>query len=156
MLKASPLVAVLFFIGAMNLGGIPPFSGFLGKLGLFEAGAAYGTPLAYVLIGAGALTSLLTLYALVRVWNMAFWRGKREVADYSSPLLDSLSESPEDTGGVKVKSISSLMVSATTGLIAITVALTVFAGPMFDLASRAAGDVEEHSTYVEIVYGGDE
>ncbi len=35
----------------MNLAGIPPFSGFLGKLGLFEAGAEVGTPLAWVLIG---------------------------------------------------------------------------------------------------------
>ncbi|GAB3616318.1 Na+/H+ antiporter subunit D [Okibacterium endophyticum] len=156
MLKESPLVAVLFFVGAINLGGIPPFSGFLGKVGLFEAGVAAGTPLAYVLIAAGALTSLLTLYALARVWNMAFWRDNTEVADYQSPLLASLSESPDDSGTTKVKEISRLMVGATTGLIALTVMLTVFAGPLFDLAARAAGDVEKHSTYVNIVYGDEE
>ena len=30
----------------MNLAGIPPFSGFLGKLGLIQAGVRLGTPLA--------------------------------------------------------------------------------------------------------------
>ncbi|MFD5329881.1 proton-conducting transporter membrane subunit, partial [Streptomyces sp. NPDC127092] len=32
--KVSPFVSVLFLVPALNLGGIPPFSGFLGKVGL--------------------------------------------------------------------------------------------------------------------------
>ena len=40
--KLAPLIAVLFFVPAMNLAGIPPFSGFIGKLGLLEAGIADG------------------------------------------------------------------------------------------------------------------
>ncbi len=44
--KRSPLLAVLFFVPAMNLAGIPPLSGFIGKLGLLEAGVADGSPLA--------------------------------------------------------------------------------------------------------------
>ena len=40
--KLSPVLAVLFFIPAMNLAGIPPFSGFLGKLGLLQAGVRTG------------------------------------------------------------------------------------------------------------------
>jgi multicomponent Na+:H+ antiporter subunit D len=154
-LRAAPFVSVLFFIGAMNLGGIPPFSGFLGKIGLFEAGVNLGTPLTYVLIGVGALTSLLTLYALVRVWNMAFWRSENEVEGYSSPLLDSLSEDPEDEGvTVKTKRVPALMLTATTGMVALTVCLTVFAGPLFDLAARTASDFENHSTYVDAVFPG--
>lgn len=72
--KLAPLLGILFFIPALNLAGIPPFSGFLGKLGLFQAGFDAGTPLAYTLIAGGAVTSLLTLYAVARVWNLAFWR----------------------------------------------------------------------------------
>ena len=76
---ASPMLAILFFIPAMNLAGVPPFSGFLGKVGLFEAGVEDGRVLALILVAGGALTSLLTLYAIVRVWGRAFWRPVPEV-----------------------------------------------------------------------------
>ncbi|TAJ48549.1 MAG: Na+/H+ antiporter subunit D [Herbiconiux sp.] len=157
LLKKAPYVAVLFFIGALNLGGIPPFSGFLGKVGLFEAGAASPSPLVYVLIGAGAVTSLLTLYALMRVWNMAFWRPKKDVEGYESPMIESLQESPDAvngtaTGVATANRTSVLMVGATTGLVALTVCLTVFAGPLFALADRAAGNVATPDSYVESVF----
>ena len=71
---ASPLLAVLFFVPAMNLAGIPPLSGFLGKLGLLQAGIDVGDPLPLTLVAAGVVTSLLTLVAVSRVWSRAFWR----------------------------------------------------------------------------------
>jgi multicomponent Na+:H+ antiporter subunit D len=72
--RSAPALAVLFFVPAMNLAGVPPLSGFLGKIGLFQAGFAIGGGLAVAVIAAGTLTSLLTLYAIVRVWGRAFWR----------------------------------------------------------------------------------
>jgi multicomponent Na+:H+ antiporter subunit D len=84
--KLSPLLGTLYFLPAMNLAGIPPFSGFLGKLGLLQAGIALGTPLAYVLVIGGVIASLLTLVAMARVWNRAFWR-KPEDAERPDPLL---------------------------------------------------------------------
>ena len=57
---------VLFFVPAMNLAGIPPMSGFLGKVGLLQAGLDVGSPLAYVLVAGGVVTSLLTLYAVAQ------------------------------------------------------------------------------------------
>ncbi|WP_439693432.1 Na+/H+ antiporter subunit D [Curtobacterium sp. SP.BCo] len=84
LLKAAPLLAALYLVPAFNLGGIPPFSGFIGKLGLFRAAALDGSPLAYVTIGAGVVTSLLTLYALMRVWDAAFWR-PRPAAEAAAP-----------------------------------------------------------------------
>ena len=70
----------------MNLAGIPPFSGFLGKVGLMQAGIELGTPLAYALVIGGVVTSLLTLLAVARVWNRAFWR-KPEDAEHPDPVL---------------------------------------------------------------------
>ena len=40
---------MLFFVPAMNLAGIPPMSGFLGKVGLLQAGLD-GRPLALALV----------------------------------------------------------------------------------------------------------
>jgi multicomponent Na+:H+ antiporter subunit D len=78
--RIAPLLGVLFLVPALNLSGIPPMSGFLGKVGLFTAGVEEGTPLALTVVAAGALTSLLTLYAVARAWNLAFWRTPRVAA----------------------------------------------------------------------------
>ncbi|MER6604759.1 Na+/H+ antiporter subunit D [Streptomyces sp. NPDC000927] len=71
---AAPLLAVLFFVPAMNLAGIPPLSGFIGKLGLMRAGVEDGGAWAWLLVIGSAVTSLLTLYVVAKVWNLAFWR----------------------------------------------------------------------------------
>jgi multicomponent Na+:H+ antiporter subunit D len=76
-----PLLGVLFFVPAMNLAGIPPLSGFLGKVGLLEAGVADGSWLAWLLVAGGTVTSLLTLYAVAKTWALAFWRSPREAHD---------------------------------------------------------------------------
>src|SRR5699024_2683433 len=47
---ASPVLAALYLIPALNLGGIPPFSGFIGKVTLLEAGVEDGGVLAWILV----------------------------------------------------------------------------------------------------------
>src|SRR5699024_11789188 len=74
----APALGILFFVPAMNLAGIPPMSGFLGKLGLLQAGVDAGTPLAYAAVVASLLTSLLTLYPIAKAWNKAFWQPATE------------------------------------------------------------------------------
>ena len=154
LLKSAPIVAVLFFIPALNLGGIPPFSGFIGKLALFQASAEQGSVLAYVLIGAGAMVSLLTLYALIRVWNMVFWRPARDVEGYESPLLDNVTEAPGGRTVQATRRLPRLMIGATAGMVVVSVALTAFAGPLFALSTRAGENLEGPSTYVNIVFPG--
>ncbi|PWU51099.1 Na+/H+ antiporter subunit D [Micromonospora globispora] len=131
--RVAPLLAVLFFVPAMNLAGIPPFSGFLGKLGLLQAGVAAGGLLPGVLVAAGALTSLLTLYAASRVWNIAFWRAPRLAT--SSPTVR----------------LPALMVGATTALVVFGVALTLAAGPLFRVTADAAADLRARTPYVRAV-----
>ncbi|EDY47580.1 NADH dehydrogenase [Streptomyces clavuligerus] len=72
--QAAPALAVLFLLPALNLAGIPPLSGFIGKLQLLRAGVAQADGWSYTLVGAAVLTSLLTLYVMAKVWNLAFWR----------------------------------------------------------------------------------
>ncbi len=154
MLKASPMIGVLFFIPMLSLGGIPPFSGFLGKLALFEAGAEDGSVLAWVLIASGALVSLLTLYALARAWNMTFWRDADEVADYDNPL-PVLSQVGVTTEVKSTRSIPRIMVGATTAMVVLSVALTVFAGPLYDVSSRAGDNIDGPEYYITVVFTGE-
>jgi multicomponent Na+:H+ antiporter subunit D len=91
--KRSPLLALLFFVPAMNLAGIPPLSGFIGKLGLLEAGVADGSPLALTLVAGGVVTSLLTLLAVARVWTRAFWRPPTQ-----EPAADTAAAAASDAG----------------------------------------------------------
>jgi multicomponent Na+:H+ antiporter subunit D len=135
--RTAPVLAMLFFVPALNLAGIPPFSGFLGKLGLVQAGVQDGGPLAYVLVVGAVLTSLLTLYAIGRVWNLAFWR---------SPARPSADAQPRRS--------SRLMVFATAALVAAGAALTLIAGPLYDLTDAAAGDLLARVPYVQAVFPG--
>ena len=156
LLSASPILAVLFLVPALNLGGIPPFSGFLGKLALFQATAEQQSPLGYVLIGAGALVSLLTLYALIRVWSLAFWRTTDEVEGYESELLRNVSEAPNAKAVQATRRIPRLMLAATGGMVVVGLLLTVFAGPLFMLSDEVGEALESPQAYIEIVFPGGE
>ncbi|WP_413354740.1 Na+/H+ antiporter subunit D [Microbacterium sp. 1P06AB] len=137
LMRAAPLLAVLYFIPAINLGGLPPFSGFIGKYALFDAAAAVGTPIMYALIVAGILTSLLTLYALMRAWNLSFWR-EEEDANEESGVIDRISyldDAPAAGVQTERRVIPRIMTASTTGMVAVTVALTVFAGPLYHLCA---------------------
>ncbi|MBW4093986.1 MAG: Na+/H+ antiporter subunit D [Acidobacteria bacterium] len=147
--KLSPVLSVLFFIPAMNLAGIPPFSGFLGKVGLLQAGVAQGSALAYVVVAGAVLASLLTLLAVARVWNRAFWRKRVEVVEPEPVLLDHGRFSAE--AGVTL--LPKTMVGSTAALVAVGLALTVFAGPLFGLSQHSATDMLDRGAYIHAVLG---
>jgi multicomponent Na+:H+ antiporter subunit D len=155
--KLSPMLALLFFIPGMNLAGIPPFSGFLGKVGLIQAGIELGTPLAYALVVGGVVTSLLTLLAVARVWNRAFWRRPTD-AEHPDPVLLAPASARISGPGAKLNTVTLLprtMVGSTAGLVVLGVALTVFAGPLFGLSDRAARDMLDRAPYIQSVLGSD-
>lgn len=157
---ASPLLAFVFIVPALNLGGIPPFSGFIGKVALLEAGTADGSVLAWMLVGGGVVTSLLTLYVVARVWTKAFWRARADAPEggrsTASPaaLLDDdediAFDDRDDVGRMPVG-----MVVPTMALIAVGLVLTVAAGPIFAYSERAAEEVINRDQYITAVVGGD-
>ncbi len=73
--ERSPTLALLFFVAAMSLAGLPPTSGFLSKYVLLAAGIAEGR---YVAVTIGLVAGLLTLFSMVKVWTMAFWGAQPE------------------------------------------------------------------------------
>lgn len=76
--KNYPFLAVLFIIPAFGLAGIPPLSGFFGKLILISAGFEAGKYfISFVALGVG----LFTLFSMVKIWNEAFWKESPAIAD---------------------------------------------------------------------------
>jgi multicomponent Na+:H+ antiporter subunit D len=160
---ASPVLGILFFIPAMNLAGIPPLSGFVGKVALLQAGVADGSALAYILIAGGVVTSLLTLYAMAKVWNRAFWRPLDEELDELEVAPDELVEDgnagpgeslEQDAGPIEMPARRQLpwpMVTTTAGLVLIGVAITVVSGPLYGYSERSAADLLGGVSYVRAV-----
>ncbi|MGO2931063.1 Na+/H+ antiporter subunit D [Microbacterium sp.] len=134
LLKAAPLLAVLYFVPAINLGGLPPFSGFIGKFALFDAAASVGTPIMMVLIFGGILTSLLTLYALMRAWNLAFWREEEDSTE-TDGRVSYLGNAPAADDHQERRRIPKIMTVATGGMVGVTLMLTIFAGPLYQLCA---------------------
>ncbi|CAL9659607.1 Na(+)_H(+) antiporter subunit D [Streptomyces sp. enrichment culture] len=145
-------VAVLFAVPALSLSGVPPFSGFVAKLALLRAGVAQGGEVAYSLAAAALLTSLLTLYAMTRVWTTAF-AGRPEstprgaAGGLVSPAAEAAEPHPGGVGGAR------LMLAATSGMALTGVAIAVFAGPLARLGERAAGDLLRPEAYRSVVLG---
>jgi multicomponent Na+:H+ antiporter subunit D len=150
--RTAPLIGLLFFVPAMNLGGIPPMSGFLGKLGLLDAGVRDGGPLALVLVAAAVLTSLLTLYALVRVWNQVFWRAPAvpEPEEPDGSDEDSAEDEDEDEVRPDVR-LPAAMVGATLAMVALSLAYTAGGGPLVGLTDRTAAELAAPHGYAGAV-----
>ncbi|MGH2847535.1 MAG: proton-conducting transporter membrane subunit, partial [Thermoleophilaceae bacterium] len=134
---------VLFAIPALTLAGIPPTSGFIAKLALLQAGAQAGVSTSIV-AGVIVTSSLLTLYAMARVWVRVFWGTPRE------PLSD---PDPTDELVVGTASTPVPMMAAAGSLAAVSVAIAVAAGPLSAVSARAAGDLIEREPYQTAVLG---
>ena len=168
----APVLAFLFFVPAMNLAGIPPFSGFVGKVGLIQAGVAEGSAMAWALVIASVVTSLLTLYAIAKTWSYAFWRPR---ATEEHPTLEIPALTPSwgrlsDAIGASVmaerpstpisppsaqvpvrREMPPAMFGGATAVVAFSIGLSVFAGPLFTYSDAAAQQMLDPVGYVHAV-----
>jgi len=129
--RDHPLFSALAAIPIFSLAGVPPLSGFLGKLAILEGTFAAG---AYWLGGLVLAVGLLTLLTMGRAWADSFWTppatGQEDRGAPGTPLL--------------------LVIAA---LNLVTVAMTIGVEPLFDITSRAARQLLEHDEYVRAVLG---
>ncbi|AKK11897.1 Na+/H+ antiporter subunit D [Corynebacterium uterequi] len=158
LMYTAPILAVLYFIPAINLGGIPPLSGFLGKIMLLQAAANEGSWLSWVLIGGAVATSLLTLYVMVLVWSKGFWRDRKDAPEGQlasarpAPLSD-VTDEVEFSEREDVGKIPFGMFASTATLIAVSTAITFVAGPLSGMTTRAAQSAQDVTIYRDAVLG---
>ena len=138
--QSHPDLAVIFAIAALSLAGLPPFSGFIGKLALVQAGLEAS---AYITVGVSLAVSILTLYSMAKIWNEAF----------SKPLPEELAQAGSNAPSHPQKMIG-LAIPAVT-LAAFSIVLSVAAQPCFTLIQGVAGQLMDPSQYINAVLGGE-
>jgi multicomponent K+:H+ antiporter subunit D len=130
-LRQPLLLGTLFFMGVISVAGLPPFSGFLGKVMLLRAielGADAIALWAVVLVG-----GLGMLISLSRAGSLVFWRPSAEAVGQ-----------PADA----------IRVLATVGLLLGSVMLVVAAGPLQAFVQATAAQLLDVAPYLQILQGG--
>ena len=133
-LKQPLLLGTLFFAGAISIAGLPPFSGFLGKVMLLRAvPPTIDAALLWPVILVGGLGMLI---ALGRAGSMVFWRPSAAVS----------------VG----RAADNVRVSAAFGLLLGSVVLVVAAQPIQAYMQAVAAQLFDLGPYLEIVRGHDQ
>jgi len=128
--RSNPAVAALILVPIFSLAGTPPLSGFLAKLGIVVAAMEARS---YVLAAVALLIGLLTLLSMARIWQQVVW--KPAPAGDAPPMRR-------------------LELAPIVGLVAVTLALTFAAGPIFDACLNAAQLLLQPESYIQAVLGG--
>lgn len=133
--KIRPWLSILFIIPAFGLAGIPPLSGFFGKLILISAGFNAGE---YVISFVALAVGLFTLFSMVKIWNEAFWKPRPE----GLPPYDGENENLP---------VSMVIPVVFLGLITLTMGFAV--KPILEIAMNAAGQLLDPKIYIQAVLG---
>jgi len=129
LLKASPILAILFIIPALALAGVPPVSGFFAKFFLIKGGYEAGD---YIITSIAVFTGLLTLYSMVKIWFEAFLK----------PVGN---KNKNSSGFSFIQLFPSILLGTAS------IALGIFASYGYDIAIRAANELFSPEAYIHAV-----
>ncbi|WP_230407024.1 proton-conducting transporter transmembrane domain-containing protein [Pontibacter cellulosilyticus] len=127
-----PTLSFLFLISALSLAGLPPLSGFWGKLMLAKGGFQAGN---YILVATSLCVSLVTLLSMTKIWNEVFWK----------PRPKRLKQSTHETMGTYTLYFPVFF------LLVFILILGVFADPVIQVCKIAAQEVFHSEIYINAV-----
>jgi multicomponent Na+:H+ antiporter subunit D len=130
-----PLLAILFAIPALSLGGIPPLSGFWAKLAVIRA--AVEADAVWVAVIA-VLVGVLTLYSMTKIWTEAFWKGQPE-GDLPKQNVDGTAV------GHRLDWVPCAVLAA------VTVFIGLFPEPLMRFSMEAGAQLLQPEQYIETV-----
>jgi multicomponent K+:H+ antiporter subunit D len=135
-ITGSAVFGGLFFLAAIAMAGLPPLSGFTGKILILEAlrpSPAWGWLWALLLT-----TSLIVIVGFARAGTTLFWKSEAMGVE-APPSLQHRSPS--------------LPTAAAAALLAGTILLSLFAGPATRHLEATAAQILDTRSYVEAVLG---
>ena len=130
-IKQQSLLGVLFVVAAMAVAGLPPFSGFLGKLVVLQS--AVGSDQIAWVWSVILLSSLITIIALSRAGTTLFWR--------STPSHDIA----ESTG------VSKWQLCGTFLLLGASPLLAVFGASIIEYTDNAAAQLHDIQSLIRVM-----
>ncbi len=133
--QGAPLLAGLFLLAALSLAGIPPLSGFWAKYGLVRAGLEAGE---YGIVIVALAVGMLTLYSMTKIWAEAFWK-KHPKGKTTTRLTPAAARS---------------LLGPLVILVGLVLTLGLAAGPLYEVANRAALELLNPQLYIQTVLGG--
>ena len=133
-MKGGALTAGLFFAAAIAMAGLPPLSGFLGKLLVLQA--AYDSDLMVWIWVIVLGSSLVSILGFARAGSVLFWKAKSvatgdDAADAQRPAV--------------------LSYAAVGGLLALLAAHTIFAGQVHGYTTKMATQLFAPDPYIATV-----
>ncbi len=134
---ARPLLAVLFLVPALSLAGLPPFSGFWGKLLVIDASLRSEH---YVLAAVALVVGLLTLYSMMKIWLEAFWRPAPSRAD-------------DRPGKPFSEARLAILMVPIVILAGLTMTIGIWTEPFVAMAAQAAEELLDRRAYIAAVLG---
>ena len=136
-MAGTTLTAGLFFAGAIAMAGLPPLSGFLGKLLILDA--AFDTSAMAWIWTIVLASSLVSVVGFARAGSTLFWKAH------------SVHPSGGDVEAEGIARPSAMSYAAVGGLLALLVAHTVFAGQVHAYTTAMAAELFAHETYISTV-----
>jgi multicomponent K+:H+ antiporter subunit D len=137
LMKQNKLVSIVYFIIALMMAGLPPFSGFFGKIFILQASA--NSDYQMIIILTILLVSFLSILAFTRVGFILFWRSSRPEDDLDSEEFHKYEALPSKAPARNDRVIYILLASLT--------AYVVFAGPIYQYNYQTAEQIKKNSVY---------
>ena len=140
-IKREKAAALTFFIIAMMMAGLPPFSGFLGKVFILQATA--NTTFQGWIIAVMLIVSLLSILAFTRVGFILFWR--------ASPPEDNPETEAYATYQNLAESAPKRNDTVVYLLLMGLICYVIFANPIQQYAFATAQQIQNHAYYTQTI-----
>ncbi len=145
-MKQHKVVALTYFTIALMMAGLPPFSGFLGKVFILQATAH--SPYQLLIIVTILVVSLLSIIAFTRVGFVIFWRATKPEDNPNEAAYAVYQALPEQAPKRNDKTIYLLL----AGLMA----YMVFASPIQKYTYQTAEQIQNNVLYEQTLLKTDE